>query len=166
MAVFVLLTSLTIVAFGLTVWSAAKMAGSDGGLREHGSSGDTEGPVPGYSIYPASALVPMPWINLPGCATHALETFHSNGRTRLVLTLQRTDLGPAADIPGSLARCVSALLSHSGAHVAAVELAADPCGPSVRGDWTAIASHDGRGWSGQDRDAWLVIEQPASGEIL
>lgn len=90
-----------------------------------------------------------------------LEAFHSPQRSRVVLTVTpRPGRSDSVDTPALLDAATRELLARSGAQVAVVEVAAAPEGPSRAGEWTAVASRDGRGWSGLDHGAWLVIEAP------
>lgn len=158
---------ITALLFGLSLWAAAWLARGRVGFRSSYDQGPQEGPVPGYAFYPGEGVALARWMLVAGVTPTSLEAFHSPVRSRVVLTVKaRPDRQESIDTPSLLERATREMLASTGAHVAVIEISADPESPSRSGDWTAVASRDGRGWSGADREAWLVIEAPrrANGE--
>jgi hypothetical protein len=114
------------------------------------------GPVPGYSRAEPSAfrradidrIVP----ELRDIWTAArVETFNSGQRRRLVVGVTTR----AALPEGGLERLARALQFASGAEAAAVEILEHE---RADGAW-AVASPDGRGWTGEERDTVLTVSR-------
>ncbi len=163
--VYETLLATTALVFGLSLWGAAHLVRSRVDFRASYSAGRQDGPVPGYAFYPAPAIQSMRWMVAGGWDATSLETFHSPQRSRLVVTVSpRFGRSSSIDTPSLLERATQDLLEQTGAHVAVIEVTSTPTQSSQIGQWTAIASKDGRGWSGLDRDAWLVIEAPPNPE--
>jgi hypothetical protein len=157
------LTVLATVALGLSLWGAARIAISSTRLRSPTDQAVEEGPIPGYAYYPGRLVTRSAWMDSAGLVPSALEAFHGPSRTRVVLTLAPSPGHGFQHTSALLQRAAGELLDTTGAHVAVVEIATEPLGPSRVGDWTAVASRDGRGWSGLETDAWMVIEAPPNG---
>jgi hypothetical protein len=155
------LLAITALVFGLSLWGAAWLARAQVGFRTSYGRGRQDGPVPGYAYYPAPAIAPLHGLVAGGWDAMSLEAFHSPNRSRVVLTVSpRPGRSASIDTPSLLERAAHQLLARCSADVAVVEVTSRPTEPSRIGEWTAVASRDGRGWSGLDREAWLVIEAP------
>lgn len=155
---------LAAAVLGLTLYGVAAALVPEVTSRARWGEGAEPGPRPGYVFYPGEAV---DWGRLglqPGVwELVSLESFTSGQRSRLVLTLLPTDHGEAL-APLELVRALELVtkraLSASEAEVVVVELARRPREPSVRENWVALRSSDGRGWSGRERGAYFVVESP------
>ena len=158
------------VILGLTLYGVADLLCEAGAGRQRRQiEGTDRGPVPGYALFPPEAIdrcklgLAGPW------RPTSLETFHSKGRRRLVVTASPVTAGR---VPGGgetidmLERATRMMVVNTGAEVVVIELSASPHGPSERGAWTAMRSVDGRGWSGRGAEGAFVVEVPGSPRLI
>lgn len=155
---------LAAAVLGLTLYGVAAALVPEVTSRVSWGEGAEPGPRPGYVFYPGEAV---DWGRLglqPGVwELVSLESFTSGRRSRLVLTLSPTGhAGEQAplEVVRALEKVTKRALLASKAEVVVVELARRPCEPSVRENWVALRSGDGRGWSGRERGAYFVVESP------
>ena len=162
-----ILTYVTLGALGATFYLAATMARAGARWRSP-QSGAKRGPVPGYALYPASFIASELVGTGRPFSLHCVESFHSGGRSRLVLTCrlrrENVDAKGIRDLAASMREVGQEVVARTKVDAVAIELSANPSAPTGPQDWLAIFAPDRRGFSGTRPSPSFVLATPQGSE--